>query len=439
MDVIILAAGESRRLKPLTSTRPKPMLHVAGKPMLEWVLEALSGLPERFRISKIVIVIGYKKEIIENYFENKFNGMEIEYVEQERELGTADAVYVARNEVREEEFMVINGDLISSPEFIKDLIKNHEEHNSPASLALKEVENPSQYGVVELKRNIVKSIKEKPEKPKSNLVNAGMYIFRREDIFNSIEEIMQTQTKCGIPDVINKLIPDDLVHGFKCPGLWINVRHPRDLLDANKIILEEGFGSYATGTYIKKNDIVEGPCYLGENTQIEVGAQIEGPCYLGDKCHVGTNCSIGPYTSLGNGVRIGNGVVIENSIIMPKTKIGDSSYIPDSVLGEGCILNKGTKVQKFTESERKLCVILGDGVETGRNVLLMQGISIFPGSKIGVESVIETFRKDKAIEMISAMMDRRKTFISRKYTIRSEKYINAQVALLNTLYENLGK
>ncbi|HDI73009.1 MAG TPA: nucleotidyltransferase family protein, partial [Candidatus Altiarchaeales archaeon] len=143
MDAIILAAGEGTRLRPLTSTRPKPMLQVAGKTILEWDLEALA----RNGFNKAIVVVGYKRDVIVDYFGKKFNGIKLEYVNQREQLGTAHAVSMAEGKVKKE-FLVMNGDLIVSEKLISNFIKDHKKNKSENSMCLVDVKDPSEFGIV---------------------------------------------------------------------------------------------------------------------------------------------------------------------------------------------------------------------------------------------------------------------------------------------------
>jgi len=402
MDAVILAAGEGTRLRPLTSTRPKPMLPIAGKPILEWDFDALKNF------NKIILVVGYKNEKIKEYFGDEFNGIKIEYIEQKEQLGTAHAVSVVSGHVKGD-FLVMNGDLLISSTLVDDLLKNHKNHNPSASLSLIKVEDPSQFGVVELKGDKVISIEEKPRYPKSNLANAGIYIFS-EEIFDAINQVEKsTRAEYEITDAIDILINKDknMVHGFECSGLWMDIGRPWDLLDGNEILLKDRNLvklKIHNEAEIEPYAVIKGDVHVGKGTVIRAGAYIEGPCYIGENCNIGPNCYMRPCTTLGNKVHIGNAVEIKNSIIMSKTNIGHLSYVGDSIIGEQCNFGAGTKAanlrfdkgdirvrvkNKFEKSgRRKFGTIFGDNVSTGINVSIMPGISIYPKALVEAGTVV---------------------------------------------------
>ena len=185
MKTLILAAGEGTRMRPLTANTPKPLLLVAGKPFLQHLLEALksSGLKD------IIILIGWRQERIKEYFGNgKRFGVRITYLEQDKRLGTAHAISLSEPYMKKS-FLCINGDIVVGDKFIKHILKTYKRRKNTI-MALQNVEDPSGYGVVDLKNELITRIIEKPKRPKSNLVNTGAYLFTPE-IFKKIELSIQ--------------------------------------------------------------------------------------------------------------------------------------------------------------------------------------------------------------------------------------------------------
>ena len=400
MDAIILAAGEGTRLRPLTSTRPKPMLPVAGKSILEWNLEALSAND----IKRVLVVVGYKKEKIIDHFGDKFGGMKLEYITQTEQMGTGHAIQITEKKMHGD-FLVTNGDILISPGFIQKFIRDFEKHKSH-TIGLIEVENPEDFGVVTLKDGsdcVVENIIEKPEKPKSNLANAGIYIFT-EGIFDAIRQIKKSERlEYEITDAIKILIPEG-IYGAICREMWLDIGRPWDLLDANELIMKRSEPSMGEGTKIEDYAVIKGNVHIGKNTLVRSGSYIEGPCHIGDNCTIGPNCYIRSNSTVMDNCHIGNAVEVKNSIIMQNTNIGHLSYVGDSIIAENCNFGAGTKVAnlKFgddpvkveikkkivSSGRRKLGCIMGDGVKTGINVSIMPGRSIYPGVYIEAGSVV---------------------------------------------------
>lgn len=395
MDAVILAAGEGTRLRPLTLTRPKPMLPIAGKPILQWDLEALKKF-----FKKVIIVVGYKKERIIEHFGKKFKNLKLEYIEQKEQLGTGHAVSLLKDHVSKE-FFLMNGDIIISEETIKNFIKDFLEFRANM-LAVIKVENPSDFGIVKLKGNRIQNIIEKPSFSKENLANSGIYFFN-EEIFKAIEKTERSpRGEYEITDAIKILIPEFYVS--YCKGRLINISKPWDLLDANEILLKELKLEREKNVKIEKFSVLKGKIHIGKNSIIRSGAYIEGPCWIGENCIIGPNCFIRPATTIMNNCRIGNAVEIKNSIIMNNTNICHLSYVGDSIIGENCNFGAGTKIANLrndseevrveiknkivSSGRRKFGCIMGDNVKTGINVSIMPGRAIYPDSIVEAGSIV---------------------------------------------------
>src|SRR3972149_971289 len=186
MKAVVLAAGEGVRLQPITATRPKHLIKVGGKPILEHCLDALKACG----VSETVIVTHYMGDAIRQYFgDGEKMGLKIEYVEQAEMLGTGNAVSVVESYV-DGDFVLVYGDLLFASVAIKDAVRLYETEKPPAVMAVVPVEKPESYGIVELEDGkTVKRVVEKPAlgKAPSNLANAGLYVFS-EEIFDKIKQ-----------------------------------------------------------------------------------------------------------------------------------------------------------------------------------------------------------------------------------------------------------
>jgi len=185
MKGVILTAGEGTRMRPLTLSRPKTMVPVGGKPILQYNVEAL----REAGIDEIILIVGYHEEVIKEYFQDgSALGVKITYITQGERLGTAHAIGTLAGSI-EGAFVILNGDIIVDSQLIKDLISKYNSDKARTILTLIEVEDPSQFGVVEVEDDRIVNLVEKPlpgEAP-SNLINAGIYLFD-EGIFQSIEK-----------------------------------------------------------------------------------------------------------------------------------------------------------------------------------------------------------------------------------------------------------
>ncbi|KCZ73178.1 UDP-N-acetylglucosamine diphosphorylase/glucosamine-1-phosphate N-acetyltransferase [Candidatus Methanoperedens nitroreducens] len=389
MKAVILAAGKGTRMGPLTESRPKVMLPIDNRPILEHIIVRLKAAG----IKDFLVVIGYCKEKITDYFgDGSMLGVGIEYIEQQNPKGTADAIATARDSI-DERFLVTNGDVLADPSDIKKIISA----GGDAVLAAKRVAVPEEYGILYVKGNKVEKIVEKPKESTSDLANAGIYVFEPV-IFNAIDNTNPSpRGEYEITDSIQFMI--DRGNELSCAALerWQDIGFPWHLLTANEIALNEREDWDIQGE-IEPYVTLKGKVAVGKGTVIRSGAYITGPVVIGENCDIGPNCFIRPGTSIADNVRIGNAVEVKNSIVMSGTNIGHLSYVGDSIIGEKCNFGAGTKVanlrhdnrtvmvelggRRFNSGRRKLGVIMGDDVHTGINSMINVGTTIASGAFI---------------------------------------------------------
>jgi len=377
MKCVILAAGEGKRMHPLTYTRPKVMLPIANKPILEWNM--LNAIKAGFK--ELIFVVGYKSDMIRNYFEDgkKWN-VKIEYINQGEPLGTAHAIKTVEKFVGNH-FIVLCGDTIFSENDIK-AIKNND-----VAIGLTEVEDAREYGVVEIDRGRIIKIHEKMDKPISHLINGGIYHFSK-NIFDFIQKTGKSpRGEYEITDSINLMLKEEKVEGVFLKE-WRDVVYPWHLLDANEEMLKKIGKGKIEGT-VEENAHVKGNVIVGKNSVIMSGSYIEGPAIIGENCRIGPNCYIRPHTSIGGGCHIGNACEVKNSIIMDNSNVPHQNYVGDSVIGQHCNLGAGTKIanlrfdkkdiiasingKKINTKRRKLGAVIGDNVQTGINSMINAG------------------------------------------------------------------
>jgi len=423
MKAVILAAGEGVRLQPITSTRPKHLIKVGGKPILEHCLNAVktSGIEEA------LIVIHYMGDAIRQYFGDgeKF-GLKIEYVEQKAVLGTGNAVSMVEPYVKND-FLLVYGDLLFSAEAVKNVIDLHEKEKPAATMAVVPVENPEDYGIVELENEKhVKRIVEKPkhEEAPSNLANAGMYVFSTE-IFDKIRETSASaRGEWEITDAISQFLKEKkTVLAIKISqDDWVDIGRPWNLLEANRWALMRM--DHKVCGFIENGAHLVGPVTVAETARIRSGAYIEGPAFIDEESDIGPNCYIRPYTSVGKKVRVGNACEMKNSIIMDNVHIGHLSYVGDSILGENCNLGAGTITanyrldggtikmvvkDKVVDSGRtKLGAVLGDNVKAGINALFMPGVKVGCNSWVGPNVVVHRDVAADTVVLLKQNLEERK-------------------------------
>lgn len=396
LKAIILSAGEGSRMRPLTLTKPKTMLPVAGKPIIQYNIESLRDNG----ITDILLIVCYKEEIVRNYFGDGSDfGVNISYKTQKDFLGTANAISYGEDFI-DDSIIVLNGDIILDDEIIHEIIKKYNYLSPDTLMLLTEVEDPSAFGVVEIENGNIKNIVEKPkrEEAPSNLVNAGIYIFNK-DIFDKIRETeISERGEYEITDSVSLQIEDNKkVIGHKTSKDWIDVGRPWELIEVN----EELIGKLKTeikGT-VEAGAVIHGEVFLDEGSVIKAGVYIEGNVYIGKNCDIGPNSYIRGNTYFGDNVHVGNAVEIKNSIIMENTNVSHLSYVGDSVIGSNCNIAAGTNIanlrfdnatiktkiknQKIDSGRRKLGAIIGDSVKTGINSSFSPGVKVGHNSTIG--------------------------------------------------------
>ena len=396
LKAIILSAGEGSRMRPLTLTKPKTMLPVAGKPIIQYNIESLRDNG----ITDILLIVRYKEEIVRNYFGDGSDfGVNISYKTQKDFLGTANAISYGEDFI-DDSIIVLNGDIILDDEIIHEIIKKYNYLSPDTLMLLTEVEDPSAFGVVEIENGNIKNIVEKPkrEEAPSNLVNAGIYIFNK-DIFDKIRETeISERGEYEITDSVSLQIEDNkTVIGHKTSKDWIDVGRPWELIEVN----EELIGKLKTeikGT-VEAGAVIHGEVFLDEGSVIKAGVYIEGNVYIGKNCDIGPNSYIRGNTYFGDNVHVGNAVEIKKSIIMENTNVSHLSYVGDSVIGSNCNIAAGTNIanlrldnatiktkiknQKIDSGRRKLGAIIGDSVKTGINSSFSPGVKVGHNSTIG--------------------------------------------------------
>jgi bifunctional UDP-N-acetylglucosamine pyrophosphorylase/glucosamine-1-phosphate N-acetyltransferase len=330
MQVVILAGGKSTRTYPLTITRPKPLLKVANKSLIEWNFDALDGL-----VKEVILVVGYRKDMIIDFVNKikskyKFN---VRFVEQKEQLGTGHAVLICEEFVNDR-FLLLMGDNIHSKKDVENCLKYKN------SILVKKMENPELFGVVVQNNNILVNIIEKPQLFVSDLVNCAMYVFDKK-IFSLLKKVKKSRRgEYEIIDAIKHLAMEEDINCVKSSE-WFPIGYPWDLLEADKYYRK------------KKNEI-------GKNTEIS-GEVINSS--------VGDNCIVDGY--------------VKNSIVMDNVTIERNSVIEDSVIGNDVYFGGQIIAEENVKSvvKGKPVIVNRLGAVLGDNVIA-DGVIINPGCKI---------------------------------------------------------
>jgi len=390
MKCIILAAGEGKRMHPLTYTQPKVMLPVANKPILEWnMLHA-----KQAGINDFIFVVGYRYDAVRAYFKDgeQWN-VQISYINQGKPQGTGHAVGVVQPFV--DDFIVLCGDTIFGAKDIQNILQVKQ------SIGTYKVSNTSEYGIVEEKDERLIRIHEKMRQPFTDVINAGIYHFD-ETIFTSLATVQRSvRGEYELTDAINNQTKQMPFHTIPIQE-WRDVVYPWDILDANKEMFKNI--DFKKEGDVEDGAVLKGDVKIGSGSRVLAGSYIEGPVIIGENSTIGPNCYIRPYTCIGNHCHVGNACEVKNSVIMHHSNVPHQNYVGDSIIGSYCNLGSGTKVANLRldkhsikvcingkvidTKRRKLGVIMGDNVQTGINSMINVGSVIGDNVFIGPGSLV---------------------------------------------------
>ena len=328
MKGIILHGGHGTRLRPLTHTGPKQLLPIANKPMSQYVVESLV----KAGITEIGIIIGGigSNKVKEFYEDGEKFGAKFTYIEQESPKGIAHAVSLCKNFIKNEKFLVFLGDNIISRD-ISEYVVNFQNSDDDASVLLCEVDNPSQFGIAEIKDKKIIKIVEKPKNPASNLAVTGIY-FLTPKIFEIIKKLKPSwRNELEIADALDMLILEKKKLSYNIiTDFWKDTGTPKDIIEANRKILEHIEEKKIERSF---QDVkISGKVLIGNGTTIEKGVEISGPVIIGKDCIIKNDTKIQENTSIGDNCSL-DGCQLSDSIIMSDCLLEGSIVIKNSIIG----------------------------------------------------------------------------------------------------------
>ncbi|WP_087036107.1 glucose-1-phosphate thymidylyltransferase [Thermococcus litoralis] len=327
MKALILSGGHGTRLRPLTYSQQKQLIPVANKPVLFYAIEDVIEAG----VHDIGIIVGPNADQVKKTVLSREWDANIEFIYQGDPKGLAHAILVAREFLGDDDFVMYLGDNI-----LREGIVRHLEHfkkgNFDASILLQEVPNPQQFGVAELSEDgkTIKRLIEKPKVPPSNLALVGIYFFKPV-IHEAVRNIKPSwRNELEITDAIQWLIDHGYKVGWtKVTGWWKDTGKPEDILDANRLILDD----IERNIKVETNAKIIGRVVVEEGTEIDGNTVIKGPAIIGKNCKI-KNAYIGPYTSIGDNCIIEN-TEIEDSVILEGCEIRNAGRILESLIGRG--------------------------------------------------------------------------------------------------------
>ncbi|MEF8781260.1 MAG: bifunctional sugar-1-phosphate nucleotidylyltransferase/acetyltransferase [Haloferacaceae archaeon] len=383
MQTVVLAAGEGTRMRPLTASRPKPMLPVAGRPLVEHTM----GAAVEAGATRLVAVVGYHGDRIREHFGEQFRGVPVAYAEQSTQRGTADAVARAAPLLDAEPFAVLNGDSLYDVASLSRL------YDGGPAVASYRAEDPASYGVLFVEDDRVQGVVEKPDEPPSDLVNAGGYVFPAEA--RGWLDVGESQRgELELTDVLDRTCESTDVRPVPVDR-WLDVGRPWELLAANEWKLED-VGDVREGT-VSPDATIAGRVHVAEGAEIREGVTVEGRAFVGPGATVGPNAYVRGATSIGPNAHVGHAVEVKNSVLMAGATAGHLAYVGDSVIGRDANFGAGTTVanlrhddepvrvtvkgDRVSTGRRKFGVVCGDAVKTGIDTSLNAGVVLSEGAR----------------------------------------------------------
>ena len=366
-----MAGGEGARLRPLTSNQPKPMLPMANRPMMEHVVSLL----RHHGFDDVVVTVAFMANVVRSYFgDGEEFGVRMAYATEEAPLGTAGSVRNAREQL-DERFVVISGDVLTDID-LGSLLDYHISKGALATIGLKAVENPLEFGIVITRDD--GSIERFLEKPSwgqvfSDTVNTGVYVLEPE-IFDFIPEGRPSDFSEEVfPAVLAARKP---LFGYVAGGYWEDDGTLGAYLRAHQDILDEKVRVDVGGFPLRPG------VWLGKGAEVQPSATISGPAVIGDNCYIGADARVGEYCVIGPNVRIG-----ENASLM-RTVIHENGFVGPMVRLDGCVLGRSCDLRQGVRCEEG--VVLGEETSVGAHAVIKSGVKVYPFKTVEAGAIVNT-------------------------------------------------
>lgn len=364
MKAVIMAGGEGSRLRPLTSLRPKPMVPIMNRPVMEHIL----GLVKHHGITEAVATLAFMPQVIEDYFGDGDEwGMSVSYALEETPLGTAGSVKNAQELIGDETFLVISGDALTDID-LAEVIAFHKEREATVTIALKSVPNPLEFGVVVTDDDgRIERFLEKPTWGQvfSDTINTGIYVLE-PSVFEHIPDKEAF-------DFSSELFPILMERGYKlygCPvdGYWCDVGSLEMYVQAHRDVLDGTAMIYIPGVEARQG------LWLGDGAQVDSDVTIGEGVVIGDNVTIRAGSHIGDYTVIGDNCVIGHDATVSHSILWHDTFVGKSSVV------RGTVLCRHVDVRARAAIE--VGAAIGDEATIGHGAHIGPGVQIYPYKRV---------------------------------------------------------
>lgn len=363
MKAVLMAGGEGTRLRPLTANRPKPLVPLVNKPVMEYAIDLL----KKYGINQIMVTVHYLADEIVSYFgDGSELGVQLMYSVEEEPLGTAGAVKMVEDFL-DDTFIIISGDALTDFDLSK-IIKFHKDKKSIATLTLTRVDNPLEYGVVITEED--GSIRRFLEKPSwgevfSDTVNTGIYVLEPE-----VLKIMEKNKNYDwSKDIFPKLLEQEKpIYGYIAQGYWCDVGNLLQYRAAHQDLIQGKVDAKIPGEKLGRK------LWLGEGSEIHPSARIEGPAVIGNNCRIKENCTIDEFTVIGDNCIIEEGSTVHRSILWNNVYLGKKTRMTGSIVGRQTTIKNNVVVNEG--------VVLGDKVFIGSGAVVQPQVKVWPDKNI---------------------------------------------------------
>ncbi len=358
MQAVILVGGEGMRLRPLTSTVPKPVVPLVDRPFISFMLEWLRG----HGVDDVVMSCGFLATSVRNVLGDGSDlGIRLRFVEEPEPRGTAGALKFAEP-LLADRFLMLNGDVLTDID-LSAQIAQHERTGATATLGLVPVEDPSAYGLVRLHDdNAVKGFLEKPSPDQtdqidSNLISAGAYVLER-----AVLDMIEPDRNVSIEREVWPALIGNGLYGYPAEGYWLDIGTPQRYLQGTFDIIE---GNVKTSVATQL-----GESFLSIADDVQVAGRVIPPAVIARGCQIGDDAHVGSLVVLGEGVHIGAGSIVERAVVLNGAHIGAGCVLRDCIVAAGCRIGDSTQVTGGA--------VLGEGVSVGADNIITRGARVFP-------------------------------------------------------------
>jgi mannose-1-phosphate guanylyltransferase len=360
MQALILVGGEGTRLRPLTSTVPKPVVPLVDRPFIVYMLQWL----KHHGVDDVILSCGFLATSVRNVLgDGSQFGIRLRFVEEPEPRGTAGALKYAESFL-DERFLMLNGDTLTDIDLTAQ-IAQHERTGAVGTLALVPVTDPTNYGLVRISDgdNAVSEFVEKPSADQidTNLISAGAYVLERR-----VLDMIEPDRNVSIEREIWPQLVGEGLYGFPSDAYWLDIGTPERYLQGTFDIVE---GNVQT-------DVLErlGDSYMAVADDVVATGRIIPPAVVERGCRIDAGAHVGALVVLGAGVTVGDGARVERSVVLDGVTVGAGAQLLDCIVAPGATIADGAVVRGGA--------VLGEGVSVGAGNVLTAGIKVFPGTDL---------------------------------------------------------